>query len=204
MKKKALVAVVIVILIFFVIGTLQLFHVFDPLENKAYDYRVKLFADSNKPSDDIIVILLDQYSIEWANQERGWGWPWPRKAYADIVEFMNHGNAKSVAFDVLFTEPSIYRSANQDEIIDNAVKSMDEFRESVSALQSSFTAAPAAPPNADGASRGRPLTGEQQRRIFTDYMAAMAALQSLSERSDDNTFANAVKEYGHVVQAVFF
>jgi adenylate cyclase len=35
-------------------------------------------------------------------------------------------------------------------------------------------------------------------------MAAMTALQSLSERADDNAFVQAVQEYGRVVQAVFF
>jgi len=214
-NKKVFVAALIVVLVFTVVGLLQIYHALDPLENKAYDYRVKFFADSNKPSDDIIVILLDQYSIEWANRERGWGWPWPRKAYADIVDFMNQGAAKSVAFDVLFTEPSIYRRADQDEIIDNVVKSMDEFRENVSASQSESDETPDEtlvvprnmPRNAPPAglpARQRPVNREHQREVLANYMAAMAALQSLSERSDDNAYVKAVKEYGRVVQAVFF
>jgi adenylate cyclase len=206
-NKKVLVAALIVAVVFTVVGLLQFFHAFDPLENKAYDYRVKYFADSNKPSDDIVVIVLDQYSIEWANKNWGWGWPWPRKAYADIVEFMSRGAAKSMAFDVLFTEPSIYRSADQDEIIDNAVKRMDELRESVSAFQFLPGGMPVVPPNAPSAilSAGqRAFTGEQQRQVYADYLAAMTALQSLSERADDNAFVQAVKEYGRVVQAVFF
>ena len=106
--KKIIAAVLIVLILFIGLGTLHFFRVFDHLEYKAYDFRVKLFADSAKPSDDIIVILLDQYSIDWARQEHGWGWPWPRKAYAEIVDFMNLGGARSVAFDVLFSEPSVY------------------------------------------------------------------------------------------------
>jgi len=80
---------------------------------------------SARQSDDIIVILLDQDSIDWANRERGWGWPWPRKAYADIVDYMNLGGAKSVAFDVLFSEPSIYRNAEQNAIIDSAAEALE-------------------------------------------------------------------------------
>ncbi|MDR0665144.1 MAG: adenylate/guanylate cyclase domain-containing protein [Helicobacteraceae bacterium] len=82
--------------------------VFDFLEYKTYDLRANLFASSFKPSDDIIVALLDQASIDWANKERGWSWPWPRKAYAQIVDYMNVGGAKAIAFDVLFSEPSAY------------------------------------------------------------------------------------------------
>ena len=188
-KKKIVTAGLIVVLIFIGLGVLHFFHVFDYLEYKAYDFRVKLFADSYKPSDDIIVILLDQQSIDWANQERGWGWPWPRKAYAEILDYMNLGGAKSVAFDVLFSEPSIYRNANQDEIIDTAVKAMEALRQHITPQI---------------AATGQSSPSEEQIQVFTNYMTAMTALQDLSEHADDNAFAQAEKNYGKVVQTVFF
>ena len=85
---------------------------FDFLEYKLYDLRVNIFAPMTAASDDIIVILLDQDSIDWAQRERGWGWPWPRAAYAEITDFLNRGGAKSLAFDVIFSEPSIYNDAS--------------------------------------------------------------------------------------------
>jgi len=173
--KKIITTILIVAILFASLWVLHSFHVFDALEYRAYDFRVKLFADTYKPSDDIIVILLDQPSIDWANQERGWGWPWPRKSYADIVNYMHLGGAKAVAFDVLFSEPSIYRNANQDEIIDNAVKAMEAIRDN---------STPGARPE--------------------NYLAAMAALQGLSDHADDDAFVQAGKDYGRVVQAVFF
>jgi adenylate cyclase len=191
-KKKTITAALIALLVFIGVGLLHIVHTFDYLEYKAYDFRVKLFANSYKPSDDIMVILLDQDSIDWANEERGWGWPWPRKAYADIVDYMSRGGAKSVAFDVLFSEPSIYRSADQDEIIDTAVQRMDELRQN-------FTAA-ALPERGGGAA----APDENQRRIFAGYLRAMQALQSLSNHADDDAFVKAEQEYGRVVQTVFF
>jgi hypothetical protein len=173
------------------LGVLHFFKIFDPLEYKAYDFRVKLFADTYKPSDDIIVILLDQNSIDWANQERGWGWPWPRQAYAELVNFMNLSGAKSVAFDVLFSEPSIYRSANQDAIIDAAIGVMEEIRENMAVLR-------------PVSSMREPAPTDDQRRLFNHYMTAMTALQSLSEQADDKAFIEAQNSYGHVVQTVFF
>ena len=190
-NKKIVSAVLIVVFLFAGLGALYFLHIFDSLENKAYDFRVKLFADTYKPSDDIMVILLDQNSIDWANQERGWGWPWPRKAYADIVDYMNMGGAKSVAFDVLFSEPSIYRSANQDAIIDTATTAMEELRQTITS----------SPPALD---RQRIPPNEEQRQVFTNFMTAMRALQSLSEHVDDNAFARAGQNYGRVVQTVFF
>lgn len=82
--------------------------VFTYPENKVYDTLIKQTAELTVPSDDIMLILLDQESIDWANQELGWSWPWPRKAYADIVNFLADGGATSLAFDVMFTEPSVY------------------------------------------------------------------------------------------------
>jgi adenylate cyclase len=77
-------------------------------EYKTYDFRVNLLANYSRPSDDIIVVLLDQSSIDWAAAERGWPWPWPRRAYAEIVDYMNIAGANAIAFDVIFSEPSIY------------------------------------------------------------------------------------------------
>ena len=89
------------------IFTLDFFGGFDFLENKTYDFRTIKTA-SNKTSEEISVILLDQNSLDWASSEMNWSWPWPRSAYADIVNFFNLANAKSVTFDVIFSEPSIY------------------------------------------------------------------------------------------------
>ena len=186
LKKKKITAALIVVLVFASLAALHFFHIFDSLEYKAYDFRVKLFADSYKPSDDIIVILLDQPSIDWANRERGWGWPWPRKAYADIVDYMKAGGAKSLVFDVLFSEPSIYRSADQDVIIDTAVETMEEFGKIIATQSVS------------------PEQRDIPDRVIANYMTAMTALQGLSDRADDNAFIRAQQGYNHVVQTVFF
>jgi len=105
---------VFIVLIFSAVGLMHLCGIFDYLEYKSYDLRVRLFAHSALPSHDIIVILLNQDSIDWAQRERGWGWPWPREAYAELLDYVGLGGAESVAFDVLFSEPSMY-GADDDE-----------------------------------------------------------------------------------------
>jgi adenylate cyclase len=106
--KKHFAALVIIAGVFLITAAAYFFGVFDYLEYKTYDLRVNLLAQYNRPSDDIMVVLLDQPSIDWASQEKGWGWPWPRQAYAELIDYMNTGGAKSVAFDVIFSEPSVY------------------------------------------------------------------------------------------------
>jgi adenylate cyclase len=115
LKKTA--APIIIVSMFLVLLLADFFGVFDFLELKTYDFRVRLFADSSRTSDDVIVVLLDQPSIDWAVQERGWTWPWPRKAYAELVDYMNLAGASAVAFDVIFSEPSVYGPEDDEAFI---------------------------------------------------------------------------------------
>lgn len=108
MKKFLFRTVIISIAVSILVLILNFFGIFQRLENILYDSRMVHTTSFNRPSDEIAVILVDQASIDWANQEFGWSWPWERKAYGEIVEFFNLGNAAAVAFDVLFTEPSVY------------------------------------------------------------------------------------------------
>jgi class 3 adenylate cyclase/CHASE2 domain-containing sensor protein len=178
-NKKTLAAILLTAFLFVGTGLLNLAGAFEFLELKTYDFRVRLLAGTHRPSDDIMVVLLDQASIDWANQKRGWGWPWPRKAYAEFVDYMNLGGAQSVAFDVIFSEPSIYRNSRQEEILDRAVNSLARAQSLAAEGQSMRSAGP----------------------LFRDMMDA---LQELSSREDDASFAEASENFGRVVQTVFF
>jgi len=115
--QKKVTASVFIVLIFAAVGLLHLCGAFNFLEYKSYDLRVRLFAHSARPSHDIIVILLNQDSIDWAQRERGWGWPWPRKAYAELLDYINLGGAESAAFDIFFSEPSMYQADDDEDFI---------------------------------------------------------------------------------------
>ncbi|MDR1107627.1 MAG: adenylate/guanylate cyclase domain-containing protein [Spirochaetaceae bacterium] len=106
--SKHIAAALIILSVFLAVFLCQFFGLFDYLEYKTYDFRVRLFAVSGRPADDIVIILLDQASIDWGQRERGWSWPWPRQAYGELLEYMNAAGANSVAFDVIFSEPSVY------------------------------------------------------------------------------------------------
>ena len=108
--KKHLAAIIIISVLSLGICLAFLGGLFNFLEYKLYDFRVISMTRFSRPLDDIIPIFIDQDSIDWAQEERGWGWPWPREAYAEIIDFLNEAGAKSLAFDILFTEPSVYGS----------------------------------------------------------------------------------------------
>ena len=77
-------------------------------EAKTWDWRVKIMARPGVATDRIRLILLDQNSLDWALKENGLSWPWPREVYSAIVNFCKRHEARALAFDVLFTEPSKY------------------------------------------------------------------------------------------------
>ena len=81
---------------------------FSFFENKTYDRRMVFASKYITACDDISFISVDQQSIDWAKENYGWGWPWPREAYGHMIDFITAGNAYSVAFDILYTEPSVY------------------------------------------------------------------------------------------------
>ena len=92
-------------------------------ENMLWRWRVRVFARVTPPSEQIKVILLDQNSLDWGKTENRWSWPWPREVYGPIFSFCKRGGAKSVAFDWVFTEPSVYQVAD-DEALGAAFQSV--------------------------------------------------------------------------------
>ncbi len=84
------------------------------LEHKSYDSRTKFSAHFQNVNEKVGLILIDQQSLDWAKKERGWGWPWPRQAYAEITDFCRLGNVSSLAFDMVFSEDSVYGPADDE------------------------------------------------------------------------------------------
>lgn len=93
---------------FIVSMALHFFGVFNYFENKAYDLRMMAKSEKKEPCDDIFFIKVDQESITWAKETYGWDWPWPREAYARMIDFLSAGNPKSIAIDIVFSESSVY------------------------------------------------------------------------------------------------
>ncbi|HOI74641.1 MAG TPA: adenylate/guanylate cyclase domain-containing protein [Syntrophales bacterium] len=93
-------------LLFFLPGWL------DRWEAKTWDARVNMLARPSPATPKIRVILLDQNSLDWGKNENGLSWPWPREVYSTIIQFCQRTGVRSLAFDVLFTEPSKYGVAD--------------------------------------------------------------------------------------------
>jgi len=102
----------------------------DNWEARTWDWRVRLLAKPGKSTEKIHLILLDQNSLDWAKEENGLPWPWPREIYTAVISFCKRSGVKALAFDVLYTEPSKY-GVDDDRSFGAAIADFNSFVGSV-------------------------------------------------------------------------
>ena len=95
-------------------------------EHPTADWRARLLARPSPATEQIKLVLLDQYSLDWASQNMGWSWPWPREAYGVVLDHLQRNGAKTAIFDVLFTESSAFGVAD-DEALGAAIERFGKF-----------------------------------------------------------------------------
>lgn len=89
-------------------------------ELRTWDWRASLMARPSPSTDNVRLVLLDQQSLDWAQKENGLSWPWPREVYASVIGYLRRAGAASIAFDVLYTEPSAYGVADDAALAEAA------------------------------------------------------------------------------------
>lgn len=102
-KKQTAWGIAIALSAALIVAALHLFHFFDRLEWITFDKRSALFRSEVRAHPDVAVILIDEASLKAMDPVVG-RWPWPRSVYADLMEFLVLGEARAIAFDILFTE----------------------------------------------------------------------------------------------------
>ncbi len=78
----------------------NIFHIIDFHELDGIDLRFKIRGEQ-QAHPDIVVVQVDDTSISAIGQ-----WPWPRSVYAVLIDLLSRYGAKSIFFDILFTEES--------------------------------------------------------------------------------------------------
>jgi len=73
-----------------------------------------------KPSDDIVIVTIDQNSINQLRKNYKILWPWPRSLYGRVTEYLSHSQAKSILFDILFSRSDINR-VNQNTSLSDSI-----------------------------------------------------------------------------------
>lgn len=91
---------------------------------------MKFSSKRTEISDRISLVILDQESLDWARKERGWSWPWPRESYAEIARYFKRAGVSSLAYDMIYSEDSIYGKAD-DEAFAKASKDLGKVVQTV-------------------------------------------------------------------------
>lgn len=78
----------------------------DRLENHIFDDFMLRTATPSRWSHDIVLVLVDDVSLQSMSEKYGWRWPWPRDAYSALIAYLKKSGAKIIAFDILFPEES--------------------------------------------------------------------------------------------------
>lgn len=84
----------------------------DAWEAEVWSWRVRVFAKPGAATPRIKLIVIDQNSLDWGKNVNQWAWSWPREVQAAIVSFCGRAGVRSLALDMLYTEPSAYYTAD--------------------------------------------------------------------------------------------
>ena len=75
-------------------------------EDAIFDRVVQWRPFEPKPSGRVVVVEIDECSIEYFRARNEGGWPWSRQRHADLLDQLDRAGVRAVGYDVLFTDPS--------------------------------------------------------------------------------------------------
>lgn len=77
--------------------------VFADQELSTYDRRLAATHRAAEARDDLVLVEIDETSLRLLEPTFG-AWPWPRMIHAAVVDFLVRGDARVIAYDVLFVD----------------------------------------------------------------------------------------------------
>jgi adenylate cyclase len=75
-------------------------------ENAVFDRVVNWRPVEPAPSGRVVVVEIDECSIEYFRAQGEGGWPWSRQKHADLLDQLDRAGVKAVGYDVLFADLS--------------------------------------------------------------------------------------------------
>jgi len=100
------------------------FRPFWQLDNIWLDSLIRDTAINNPADPDIVVIDIDELSLRNMSDLAG-RWPWPRSIHGELLEHLLKQSPKAVVFDILFSEPDIFRP-DGDQYLSEVIQSTDK------------------------------------------------------------------------------
>lgn len=89
---------------------LQLSGALERIDNRLGDAMLKTHAASRIPPADIVLIAIDQVSLEDDTlKEAAGSWPWPRGIHGELIANLEAFQPRAIVFDVFFNEKDSFR-----------------------------------------------------------------------------------------------
>jgi len=88
------------------------------LKHNGYDFMVNMNANRQKPSDEIVLVIIDDKSLTDLGR-----WPWNRNLFNEIFEYLNnYTDSKLIAFDAIIAAENIKDPKDDLELFNNIGK----------------------------------------------------------------------------------
>jgi len=78
----------------------------DAAEDAIFDRVIRWRPFEPQPSGRVVVVEIDECSIEHFRARGEGGWPWSRQRHADLLDSLDRGGVRAVGYDVLFADRS--------------------------------------------------------------------------------------------------
>lgn len=79
------------------------------VEMNALDIQFRFAQDSRQPDSSVVILSIDQNSLQYFKNTSRTSWPWPRDFYAMTTEYLAGAGAKAIVYDFHFNEPDVDR-----------------------------------------------------------------------------------------------
>ncbi len=91
-----------------------------------YDTMYRLRPAEPRSDASVAIVAVDDRDLAFMKEHRGFGSIWPRTVWAEMLYYLDRCGAAAVAFDLQFSEPSLYGSIENDD--EAFAKMIDEVR----------------------------------------------------------------------------
>lgn len=91
----------------------------ESLDNRLGDYALARNAARREPPSDIVLVNIDQKSLEVMEADVG-SWPWPRAVHGELIDSLEKFKPRAIAFDILFNEADRFRADSDAVLRDTA------------------------------------------------------------------------------------
>jgi adenylate cyclase len=94
------------------------------IDQRVGDIFLALHAERRAPSDRVVIIDIDQRSLEMMNDMAG-SWPWPRSVHGELIDYLERQHPGALAFDILFNEADVYRREHDAAFADAVARNQN-------------------------------------------------------------------------------